>query len=141
MLQICIVAALFVACSPTCYAAMVYGSSVKTSPYVGLSGNLSDVAHLMKDQVKMLCAVYGYIILQQVIGCGRTTGRPCQRVDLGWSAHASRVASGRSQTRKPDACTHESQPTPVHDELCLCRHSAAMLADDRHADHRQRQRV
>ncbi|CAL5222817.1 g5237 [Coccomyxa viridis] len=47
-----------IALTSSCNAAWVYGTSVKTSPYVGLSGNLSDVAHLMKDQtVGMLTIV------------------------------------------------------------------------------------
>ena len=51
VVQMCLVAAICITLASTCNAAWVYGTSVKTSPYVGLSGNLSDVAHLMKDQV------------------------------------------------------------------------------------------
>jgi len=45
--------AICIAAASKSQAAMVYGTSVKTSPYVGLSGNLSDVAHMMKDQVTL----------------------------------------------------------------------------------------
>ena len=54
--QMCLLAAMCIALTSSCNAAWVYGTSVKTSPYVGLSGNLSDVAHLMKDQVGCLDA-------------------------------------------------------------------------------------
>ena len=34
---------------------MIFGKTLSTSPYIGLGGELNDVAHLMKDQVRALC--------------------------------------------------------------------------------------
>lgn len=40
---------------------MIFGKTLSTSPYIGLGGELNDVAHLMKDQVRALCeSSYAY---------------------------------------------------------------------------------
>ena len=57
MIQACLVFALCAALASTCQGAMVYGSTLRESPYIGLGGNLSDVARLQKDQVCNVLAI------------------------------------------------------------------------------------
>ena len=58
MIQACLVLALCGALASTCQGAMVYGSTLRESPSIGLGGNLSDVARLQKDQVCKVLAVF-----------------------------------------------------------------------------------
>ena len=58
MIQACLVLALCGALASTCQGAMVYGSTLRESPSIGLGGNLSDVARLQKDQVCNVLAIF-----------------------------------------------------------------------------------
>ena len=65
MIQACLVIALCGALASTCQGAMVFGSTLRESPSIGLGGNLSDVARLEKDQVCCDLAVYGGLKCRQ----------------------------------------------------------------------------
>ena len=65
MIQACLVFALCGALASTCQGAMVYGSTLRESPSIGLGGNLSDVARLQKDQVCNVLAIFGALRCRQ----------------------------------------------------------------------------
>ena len=65
MIQACLVFALCGALASTCQGAMVFGSTLRESPYIGLGGNLSDVARLEKDQVSSALKIFGALRCRQ----------------------------------------------------------------------------
>ena len=65
MIQACLVVALCGALASTCQGAMVFGSTLRESPSIGLGSNLSDVARLEKDQVCSTFALFSALRCRQ----------------------------------------------------------------------------